>query len=85
MRPTEYAALDAYRLEKDWTWPQLAAAMAEAGAPISSRTLYLLLKSDHAGYDRTLHKVRRFLAHVRATDTAAFERAGAFTAGDAHA
>jgi len=84
MRPPEYAELAAYRLEKDWTWDQLAAAMGEAGVPMSPRTLTHSLRHDARPYERTLHKIRKFLAHVRATDGAALQRAGALMGGDAH-
>jgi hypothetical protein len=88
MRPPEYAELDAYRLEKHWTWKQLAAAMRDADCPLSGRTLYHLLRRAHVDerpLDRTIYNIRKFLAHVRATDGAALERAGALMGVDAHA
>lgn len=88
MRPPEYAELNAYRLEKNWTWRQLAAAMSEADAPLSHRTLYHLLKRAHVDerpLDRTIYNIRKFLAHVRATDGAALARSNTLTAhGGAH-
>ena len=87
MRPPEYAELDAYRLEKNWTWAQLSGAMRDADAPLSGRTLYHLCKrahSDERPLDRTIYNIRKFLAHVRATDGAALARAGTLMGGDAH-
>jgi hypothetical protein len=63
----ELRELNAIRLDHDWTWAELSAAMAKAHVEISPRTLHHLIKGPAAGkpFDRTLHKVRLFLAHVR--------------------
>jgi hypothetical protein len=61
----ELAELDAYRLDHDLTWAQLAAEMAKADLPMSPRTLHYLVKRapvDAKPLDRTLHKIRVFLA-----------------------
>jgi hypothetical protein len=66
----EVAELDAYRLDHDLTWAQLAAEMARADLPMSPRTLHYLVKRappEARPLDRTLHKIRVFLAkrHAR--------------------
>jgi hypothetical protein len=67
MGPTELPeclALDAYRLDQDWTWAELAKAMERAKVPINARTLHYLLKrapADARMTDRTLYKIRKFL------------------------
>jgi hypothetical protein len=61
----ELAELDAYRLDHDLTWDQLAQEMAKADLPMSPRTLHHLVKRAHPDtkpLDRTLHKIRVFLA-----------------------
>jgi len=62
----EYAALNALRIDRDWTWDQLADEIEKAGAgKISSRTLhYLLTRPDTNARDRTNHKIRVFLKHA---------------------
>jgi transcriptional regulator with XRE-family HTH domain len=53
----ELSRLDAYRLDKDLSYRELA---AEVGIPY--RTLYgLLTNDDPQPFDRTLHKIQRFL------------------------
>jgi len=67
----EIAELDAYRLEKDWTWEQLSAAMGRANIPMSPRTLHYLIKrapADAKPLDRTLHKIRKFLVAMHEAD-----------------
>jgi hypothetical protein len=67
----ECVELDAIRLDRDWTWAQLAAAMKRAGVDVSPRTLHYILKrapEDSKPLDRTLYKIRKFLKHIRATE-----------------
>ena len=66
--PPELAELAALRLDRDWTWKELAAAMRRAGFPISLYTLRYSLKVNRQArpIDRTLHKIRRFLQADRA-------------------
>jgi hypothetical protein len=62
----EYAILVDRRLAHDWTWQQLADDVHDrAGIQISARTLHYLTKHDdvHAR-DRTLHKIRQYLAAI---------------------
>ena len=72
LSPVElFAALEIHRLDRDWTFDQLAAAMKRAGSPIPMRTLHYLLKQAPRNVrprDRTMHKVRRYLEHVREND-----------------
>jgi hypothetical protein len=68
MPPPEFAELDTYRLDRDWTWAELSAAMGERDIQMSPRTLHYLLKAapaDAKPHDRTLHKIQKFLAHTR--------------------
>lgn len=66
----ECAKLDTYRIARDWTFAQLAHAMGKAvGARMSPRTLHYLLKRapvDARPLDRTLHKIRLYLAYLDA-------------------
>jgi len=70
--------LDAYRLAKDYSWPQLASAMKKQHCWIPSRTLNYLMKRppDHPR-DRTLFKMRKFLSWARREDREAMFRARA--------
>jgi hypothetical protein len=63
-RLPELEQLNAIRLDRDWSIPKLAAAMGKAGYPVSARTLHYLLTGigTHQPYDRTLHKIRNYLA-----------------------
>lgn len=71
----ECAELDAYRLENDWTFEQLASAMkltrlGPRGGTcfIPMRTLHYLLKQmppNAAPRERTLYKMREFLKTTR--------------------
>jgi hypothetical protein len=74
----EFTELDTIRLDHDWTWDELAADMARAQAPVNARTLHFLCKrlpvNGHA-LDRTMHKIRKYLAHVRAVEARAAARA----------
>lgn len=59
--------LDAYRLDRDWTFKQLAEAMARAGVQMSPRTLHYLVKQKgvHTNtQDRIAHKLRKYMRHV---------------------
>jgi hypothetical protein len=63
----ECLALDAHRLDKDWTFKQLGADMARAGIALSPRTLHYLIKrapADSMPLDRTLYKIRKYLKLV---------------------
>lgn len=83
----EYAELDAYRLEKDWSWAQLAEAMKAAGAPVTAANLHFLCTRAVAGkmtpvkrqpkqpQDRTIYKIRKFLGYVHENDIQAHRRA----------
>jgi hypothetical protein len=54
--------LDAVRLSNDWSFRQLSAEMERVGITLSAQTLHQLLTDREAKpYDRTLHKVRRYL------------------------
>lgn len=67
----EFRDLDAYRLEKDWSWTDLAKAMKAANYPVSMRQLHFLCTDatdDHRPRDRTIYKIRRFLDHLRSYD-----------------
>jgi hypothetical protein len=77
MAEPEFSELDLIRLDHDWTWEELAADMARADVVISPRTLHYLCKrlpvNGHA-LDRTVHKIRKYLAHVRAAEQRAARR-----------
>ena len=79
----ELAELNAYRLEKDWSFEQLTTAMRRAKIEMSPRTLHYLIRRapvDSKPLDRTVHKLRKFLAHVRVHDAAVARRSRAFLA-----
>lgn len=59
-------ALATYRLEHDLSFDQLANRMAEAGYAMRGRALHLLLTNRLRSQprDRTLYKIRQFLASV---------------------
>lgn len=65
----EFEELDRLRLERDWTFAELAADMARVtGNRMVPRTLHYLCKRaplDATPRDRTLHKVRRYLERAR--------------------
>jgi hypothetical protein len=70
--PPEFQQLNQWRLERDWTWNELALYM---GAPragftsvhISPRTLaYLLTRDDAKPLDRTVFKIVRFVKQEQA-------------------
>lgn len=66
---TECAQLEAFRLDRDWTWAELADHMAEKGIQMSPRTLHYLLKRAPRGarpLDRTLNKIRKYLKATEA-------------------
>jgi hypothetical protein len=71
--------LNAIRLSHDWSFPELARAMAAAGYAVKERTLYYLLRQAPPGSaprDTTLHQIRRFVEYTRAEDEQrALERA----------
>jgi hypothetical protein len=64
------AKLDAIRLDRDWSMRELAIEMDRQGCGISPRTLHYLLrdKPNTKPFDRTLHKIRVYLTHVRNLD-----------------
>lgn len=78
--PREFAELDAYRLEKDWSWNDLSRAFIRARIDFPLRTLAHLVRT--AGYtkprDRTVYKIRKFLIWAEENDAAAFKRARAY-------
>jgi len=64
MMLTEYEKLESYRIDRDWTWDELAHDMAEKGCQIPARTLHYLLKRAKRTarpLERTLHKLRQYL------------------------
>jgi hypothetical protein len=76
----EMAELEAYRLDRDWSWIKLSEAMAKRGVKMSPRTLYHLLKRAHPDerpHDRTLHKIRLYLKRTEAERRRFAERAAA--------
>jgi len=60
----ELVELNEYRLTHDCTWVRLEEEMAALGILVPHRTLRQLVKSGRkrAPYDRTLYKIRQFLA-----------------------
>jgi len=69
----EVEALNAYRIEKDWSFQQLSQAMTNVGCAISRSTLYELCVRNPEGrrhFDRTDFKIRRFLNIIRAREAA---------------
>lgn len=58
--------LAAYRLEQDLSFEQLATQMNEQGYFVRPRALHLMLtkRLRTRPHDRTLHKVKQFLARV---------------------
>jgi hypothetical protein len=74
----EIAALDAYRLEHDWTFDQLAEAMDRAHCAIPARTLHYLLKRlprDAKPLDRTIFKIKKFLKLMQQSEARRAARA----------
>ena len=59
--------LAAYRLEQDLSFEELAAAITAAGYPMRPRALHLILTNRVATTprERTLYKIRQFLATTR--------------------
>jgi len=65
--PVELEQLNDVRLERDWTFRQLAEDMASRDLSIPARTLHLLLTNPpDKPYDRTLFKIRRYLDSLSA-------------------
>ena len=63
----EFEELNRLRFERDWTFGQLADAMREAKFPVHESTLHQLMNGTTAApRDRTLYKVRQFLARIAA-------------------
>jgi hypothetical protein len=61
----ELKALDAYRLTHDLSFRALETEMIAAGCPVGSRALHALLREKRGTpSERTLYKVRRFLAII---------------------
>jgi len=60
----ELERLALYRLEHDLTWAELADEMQQAGYPLQARALHNALTHRLQGLptDRTLFKIRRFVA-----------------------
>jgi hypothetical protein len=68
------AALDNYRIERDWSFEELATAMKRHKCVISKRTLHYLCKrlpAEANPLDRTVYKIKKFLKsrHVGAHAT----------------
>lgn len=58
----ELDQLDELRLEKNWSYRGLAEDMRRVGFYVNGKTLQSLLKYRPKPYDRTLHRVRQYLA-----------------------
>jgi hypothetical protein len=59
----ELDRLEAIRLDQDWSYRELAADMRRARIVVSDKTLQSLLRyRPKRPYDRTLHKIRKYLA-----------------------
>jgi hypothetical protein len=72
---TDLQRLNRLRLDRDWTYEQLADDMARRGLQVPSRTVYALLTNPPAKpYERTLHKIRCYLAAVDAASAKAAAR-----------
>jgi hypothetical protein len=80
----ELKVLNAFRLEHDLTFQDIADQMSAIGYPISPPTLQRMLRHPHrTPLERNLYKVRKFIAHLKAKAAA---RDGASRRGDgAHA
>lgn len=65
---SEIDALNKIRLEKNWTYKQLADDMARAGFGLASKTLQSLINYRPTPYDRTLYQIQRYLEVVRDRD-----------------
>lgn len=58
--------LNQLRLDRNWSYSELADDMARAGHAIAAKTLHALLTNpDQKPYDRTLHQIQRYLEFVR--------------------
>lgn len=79
----EIAELDRHRTAHEWTWQQLADAMEKRGVGVSPRTLHYVCKRlplDGRPIDRTLSRIRKYLAYARAADQRAEVRRRRVTA-----
>ena len=67
LRNPDLLRLAAYRLEQDLSFEALAAAITASGYPIRARALHLILTNRvrTTPRDRTLYKIRQFLASRR--------------------
>lgn len=68
----EFEELREYRNVHDWTWDQLVADMKRAGVVVSARTVAYLCDPRHLDVrplDRTLYKIRKYLATIRRPTT----------------
>lgn len=68
---SEVRALEALRLNRDWTFAELSAAMAKLDLYVSPRTLHYLIKNmppQARPLDRTMFKLQKFLAHMKRLD-----------------
>jgi hypothetical protein len=61
----EIDELNAIRLDRDWSYQELADDMEAAGHGVPSKTLHALLTQRPKPYDRTLYKIRKYLEHLR--------------------
>jgi hypothetical protein len=77
MLPPEYEELDAYRLEKDWSWDELSRATVRARCGLPIKTLHHLIRRAQimVPRDRTLYKIRKFLIWIEDNDGPALKRA----------
>lgn len=62
---TEVKALNELRLERDLSFADLAGQMETAGYAVGGRTLHQILRGQGTPNERTLYKIRKFLASVR--------------------
>jgi hypothetical protein len=54
--------LDQLRLDNDWSYRELSEDMARAGCPMTAQGLQTVLRRTQEPWDRTLHKIQRYLA-----------------------
>ena len=76
-RLPELDALNSIRLNHDWSIRDLAVRMKAHGCPVGERTLHdLLMKTRRrrGPFDRTLYKIRVYLAHLEQLDEKARQK-----------
>ncbi len=69
--PRALDELDQIRLDNDWSYRELSEDMTRAGCPVADKTLQTMLRRrTRQPWDRTLHKIRRYLESRRASSPA---------------